>query len=136
MTERIRFVLLLLTAIVGLPACLAYAWFLATGDLTLRPLAQVRGDFSELRLIRPNGQVQVHVFWGTDLRNQQNREDVTQALQDALQLYDLDFQVTYVLTKGDRIRVSYKVNETLYGPFPLRQASQGLRLAVEALRIR
>jgi len=136
LAEKVRLYLLIVTLVVGLPALLAYAWFLVTGDVTLRPLAQIRGDFSELSVTRHQGKIRVQISWGDGVAPAIDEKDVTNALRQALQLYDVDFQILVEPSSGDRITVAYFVDDAEFGPFPLRQSAKGLELAVAALRIR
>ncbi len=137
MAVRRRISIILPAAIlaVALPGAASYLYYRFTGDPTMRPLAVTISSLADAGVLERDHRIFVIVHWGRDGKYAFHPGDVKAALVKALSVYPYKFSISFKDAPGDQIEVSYEVGESRLGPYPLRDAANGIPAAIDAMRI-
>lgn len=120
---------------VTLPAASAYLYYHATQDPTLRPLGVTQEELAVTDNAGNTAAINVRLDWGEDTTLKLSHKQVQETLTRTLAAFNAEFWFTINTVPGNRVRVSYHVGANKFGPYPITDTTDGLRVAVETQRV-
>lgn len=124
-----------LIAAVALPATSAYLYYHTTQDPTLRPLGVTKEELAVTDSAGNSSSINVQLNWGTEATLNLSPGEVQEILSRTLGAFNAEFWFTVNMVPGDRVRVSYHVGANKFGPYPISDTTDGLRIAVDTQRV-
>ncbi|MBV1904135.1 MAG: hypothetical protein KUG58_10940 [Marinosulfonomonas sp.] len=124
-----------LIATVALPAVAAYLYFYATQDPTLRPLGITKEELAVTDSAGNSSSINVQLNWGVDTTLKLSPNEVQEMLSRTLSAFNADFWFTINTVPGNSVKVSYQVGANLFGPYPIANTTEGIRIAIETQNI-
>lgn len=135
--RRDRNLLFMVAAIVFMaaPATLATAYFLLSGDPSVRPLSASR-ESEAISQGRALGiEIVARVRWGRRSQAGFDRSELKQMITGAFYSHGAEVRTLFEDVPGTTITITYEVGENVFGPAPISRASQNVRAAVGAYRL-
>jgi hypothetical protein len=121
--------------IVALPAAASLLYYKLTGDPTLRPLGVTLASLTENNIEGYNNGITVQIDWGAGAQSPNTRTQVKAALQKAMSIYPVDFQVRLTETAGDTVQVFFLIDSSRIGPYSLGNVASGIEPALAAYNL-
>lgn len=120
----------------ALPTIASLAYYMATGDPTVRPLGISKEALERfIPAVSADADIQVTILWGSDSRFPRSQDDVIAIIGRSLDAYDVAYRFQFIDTAGDEVRLTYQVRDSRIGPFPISRAAAGIPAAVSAVRM-
>lgn len=127
------FISLLITVVV-LPSAVALGWYHLSKNPSLRPLGITKQALSAYNGGADGPEILALVDWVPPKTGNYTRNHLAQSLAQAFASKGVDVRIEF-RAGHDATRVTYKIGETILGPYPTARASEGIRAAVEAYKM-
>ncbi|MBV1868593.1 MAG: hypothetical protein KUG69_11920 [Marinosulfonomonas sp.] len=134
-TNQINLSLPALIAAVTFPAAAAFLYFQATQDPTMRPLGITKEELAVTDSAGNSSSINVQLNWGEKTTLKHTPKEVQEILSRTLSAFNADFWFTVNTVPGSSVQVSYKVGANFFGPYPIADTTEGIRIAVETQKI-
>lgn len=120
---------------VTLPGAAALFYYQFTGDPTMQPLGITLSKLAEHETTGRVSGIVAEVEWGRAAKTPNTKEEVNQALQQALAVYGIDYRVRFIDRPGDRIIITFVAGANRFGPYHLANAASGIAPALAAFHL-
>ena len=128
-------ILLALAFGASLPTLAALLYYAITGDPTARPLGISSAALERFRTAGDELAIEVTVTTGTHFQMASSVADAENLLSRALAPYDVPFEIKNTSSAGRQVTVTFRVRETVLGPYPIERSAHGVSAALAAYRM-
>lgn len=132
--NRFPFLLPAITLFVGLPATLAFLYYLFTYDPTLRPLGVSRADAEKFDRPLADLEIVIDIYWGDNAKAAYDKDQLAGMITKALKVYDVNYRLRWRDNLGTDILTSIKVDDIQLGPVPVSDLAGAIPAAISAYR--
>ena len=133
-TRRSLAYVMLIIAVVVLPTVVALGWYQYTRNPNLRPLGITREALREYGVPGTGVDVIAYVDWPAARAGGSARRQLESDLQASFASKGVDVVLVFRDAPGS-VRITYKIGNSVLGPYSTARAAEGVAAAVEAYRM-
>lgn len=128
--------LMMVIGLVTMPTAGALTYYVLSNDPTSRPLGITQQSLDAFeRNGRPAFEIVAHIAYDPRYSQGMDRTELARSLTNAFRSKGVHMRVAFTDTGGAGTWVTYQIGPSTMGPYPLSDASEGVRAAVEAYRM-